>query len=156
MQKGSIHYTDYIVQSSAANSLRFIIVFFLSLWNRLCCSGGWKWTNYWRNKERKKTSCFRRAALSPSTTVKALWLLKGSHGYGYSTLLHNSGLHFQQQCGELPLSTPTIGFIVGDFFEMAVLDLKGAAESNHMKRDLNSLPSNWTWKAWMRTRNPSH
>ena len=29
MQKGSIHYTDYIVQSSAANSLRFIIVFFL-------------------------------------------------------------------------------------------------------------------------------
>lgn len=29
MQKVSIHYTDYIVQSSAANSLRFIIVFFL-------------------------------------------------------------------------------------------------------------------------------
>ena len=40
-----------------------------------------------RNKERKKTSCFRRAALSPSTTAKALWLLKESHGYGYSTLL---------------------------------------------------------------------
>lgn len=28
VQKGSVHYTDYIVQSSAANSLRFIIIFF--------------------------------------------------------------------------------------------------------------------------------
>lgn len=29
VQKGSVHYTDYIVQSSAANNLRFIIIFFL-------------------------------------------------------------------------------------------------------------------------------
>lgn len=29
VQKGSVHYTDYIVQSSAANNLRFIIIIFL-------------------------------------------------------------------------------------------------------------------------------
>ena len=35
-------------------------------------------------------------------------------------------------------------------------DLGEAAVSSGVKRDLNSLPRNWTWVAWMKTRNPSH
>lgn len=46
-----------------------------------------------------------------------------------------SDLHFQQQCGRVPLSPgPTLGFIVGDF-EIAILDLGDAAGG-----DLNLLP----------------
>ena len=36
------------------------------------------------------------------------------------------------------------------------VDLGEAAVSGGVKRDLNSLPRNWTWVAWMKTRNPSH
>ena len=32
---------------------------------------------------------------------------------------------------------------------------RGSSECG-VKWDLNSLPRNWTWVAWMRTRNPSH
>lgn len=60
VQKGSVHYTDYIVQSSAANSLRFIIIFFLSLWNQLCYSGGQKQAHSWRRRGRKQGQCFCR------------------------------------------------------------------------------------------------
>ena len=31
-----------------------------------------------------------------------------------------------------------------------------AAVSSGVKRDFSSLPRNWTWVAWMRTRSPSH
>lgn len=40
IQKGSIHYTDYIVQSSAANSLRFIIFFSLAYGTGFAVLGG--------------------------------------------------------------------------------------------------------------------
>lgn len=72
MQKGSIHYTDYIVQSSAANSLRFIIVFFLKPMEPSLLFW-WVKVDKLLEEQRKKTSCFHRAALSPSTTVKALF-----------------------------------------------------------------------------------
>ena len=36
------------------------------------------------------------------------------------------------------------------------LDLGEAAVSSGVKQDLNSRPRNWTWVAWMKTRNPSH
>ena len=35
-------------------------------------------------------------------------------------------------------------------------DLRAAAVSVGMKWDINSLPRNWTWVSWMKTRNPSH
>ena len=43
-----------------------------------------------------------------------------------------------------------------DWVGLGSCDLGKAAVSGGVKRDLNSLPRNWTWVAWMKTRNPSH
>ena len=42
------------------------------------------------------------------------------------------------------------------FLLLPCFDLSEAALSSSLKQDLNSLPRNWTWVTWMKTRNPSH
>lgn len=85
VQKGSVHYTDYIVQSSAANSLRFIIIIFPKPME-LCCSGGQNQAHSWKQRGRKQGQCFRRV-LAVYKNRPTLWLPIKFSGGGQAVAL---------------------------------------------------------------------
>lgn len=94
IQKGSIHYTYYIVQSSAANRLRFIIIFSLKPME-LALLFWWVKVDVPLEEQRERENLmFPQGCFQPSQNSQNLWLLNESHGCGYSTLLNNSDLYF--------------------------------------------------------------
>lgn len=88
IQKGSIHYTDYIVQSSAANSLRFIIFFSLAYGTGFAVLGGENRLTTGETKRERKPSVSIGTLLAFPRQFSTLWLLKEPHGWGagYFTL----------------------------------------------------------------------
>lgn len=85
VQKGSVHYTDYIVQSSAANNLRFIIIIFLKPMEPALLFW-WAKANSLLEQQRESEASVSRG-LAVCQNSQTPWLLTESHGDGQAGAL---------------------------------------------------------------------